>query len=277
MATEAGVAAREPWWQALAEAWARLRGVPLDPLGRPLPRARVRRHDGFVSLQFVRGQTQSRMRGNAPEHLLIDYTRTMLGVLLWNPRPARVGIVGLGGGSQVKFLHRHLAGTRLEVVENHPGVIAVRREFGIPDDDARLEVVLDDGARFVATRPGRFDLLLVDGYDARGIPASLATVEFHRACRAALAPGGALASNLHGDQPAPHVERLREAFGQGRVRVVEEPRMNNRVVFAWVGDAPGDGALDAACNALSAEGARELRPALARVARELARPDPWTP
>src|SRR5690606_41117238 len=100
MATEAGVAAREPWWQALAEARARLRGVPLDPLGRPLPRARVRRHDGFVSLQFVRGQTQSRMRGNAPEHLLIDYTRTMLGVRLWNPRPARVGIVGLGGGSQ---------------------------------------------------------------------------------------------------------------------------------------------------------------------------------
>lgn len=256
----------------LSSWFARLRGTGgVDPTGLPLPPARLHRHDGYVSLQFRRGQTQSRMRGAEPDRLLIDYTRTMLAALLWRPCPARIGIVGLGGGSQVKFLHRHLAQARLEVVENHPGVIALRREFGIPDDDARLEVVLDDGARFIAARPGRYDLLLVDGYDASGIPAALSTPAFHAACRDALAPGGVMASNLHGDDPAPRIERLREAFGAEHVLVVEEEKMSNRVAFAWTGAAPDgrDACVAAVHAALPAPARRELAGVLERIARVL--------
>lgn len=258
----------------LAEAFARLLGAgPRDPEGRRLPAARLREHGGYVSLQFRRGQTQSRMRGDAPDHLLIDYTRTMLAALLWRPRPARIGLVGLGGGSQVKFLYRQLPGVRLEVAENHPGVIALRRAFGIPDDDARLEVAFDDGARFVAARPGRYDILLVDGYDAAGIPVALATAEFHRACRDALGPGGVLASNLHGGDPAVHVERLRAVFGADRVLVVEEQKMSNRVAFAWTGAPPAgdDACVEAARRSLDAEGRRTLGPSLERVAHALRR------
>lgn len=258
----------------LAAAFARLRGAgPRDPDGRRLPDAGLREHAGYVSLQFRRGQTQSRMRGDAPDHLLIDYTRTMLATLLWQPRPARIGLVGLGGGSQVKFLYRQLPGARLEVAENHPGVIALRRAFGIPDDDARLEVVFDDGARFVAARPGRYDILLVDGFDAGGIPVALSTPAFHRACRDALVPGGVLASNLHGGDPAPHVERLREAFGEDRVLLVEEPNMSNCVAFAWTGAAPtgDDACVEAARTGLDAEGRRTLAPSLERVAHALRR------
>src|SRR5690606_4896620 len=104
MTTEAGVAGGNSWWRALADLFARLRGAgPRDPTGLRLRPARVRERDGYVSLHFIRGQTQSRMRSDAPEHLLIDYTRTMLAALLWRPKARRIGIVGLGGGSQVKF------------------------------------------------------------------------------------------------------------------------------------------------------------------------------
>ncbi|MGY0651268.1 spermine/spermidine synthase domain-containing protein [Luteimonas sp. A537] len=260
------------WFGRLAEAFARLRGAgPLDPTGLRLPPARLHQYKGYVSLHFRRGQTQSRMRGDTPDRLLIDYTRTMLAALLWQPRPRRIGIVGLGGGSQVKFLHRQLPGARLEVVENHPGVIALRRSFGIPDDDARLEVAFDDGARFIAARPGRYDLLLVDGYDAAGIPEALSTPAFLRACRDALATGGVMAANLHGDGCAPYIMQLREAFGGDRVRVVQEAEMSNRVVFAWTGDEPcGDSAtLDAARAVLGDEAWQELAPAFEQVAREL--------
>lgn len=263
------------WFGRLAEALARLRGTgPLDPHGVRLPPARLHRYKGYVSLHFRRGQTQSRMRGDTPDRLLIDYTRTMLAALLWQPRPRRIGIVGLGGGSQVKFLHRHLPGARLEVVENHPGVIALRRSFGIPDDDARLEVAFDDGARFIAERPARYDLLLVDGYDERGIPEALSTTAFLQACRDALLPGGVMASNLHGADPAPYLERLRAAFGAGHVLVLEETKMSNRIAFAWTGDAPvaNHATVRAARSALSGETAgRELEPVLERVALALRR------
>ncbi len=262
------------WFGKLAEGLARLRGGKVvDPTGLSLPPARLRRHNGYVSLQFRRGQTQSRMNGDRPEVLLVDYTRTMLAALLWQPRPARIGIVGLGGGSQVKFLHRHLAGASIEVVENHPGVIALRRDFGIPDDDDRLEVCLDDGARFIAARPDRYDVLLVDGYDDRGIPESLATPAFHRDCRLALAPGGVLASNLHCDDPGPYATRLVEAFGQEQVLLVSEQKMNNHVAFAWMGGAPdgGDACMEAVQAALPDAARRELASVLERVASELRR------
>lgn len=273
MATEVGVADGQSRWRRLVQAFAQLWGTgPLDPTGLRLPAARLRRYKGHVSLHFIRGQTQSRMRADAPDHLLIDYTRTMLAALLWQPRPMRIGIVGLGGGSQVKFLHRHLPQARLEVVENHPGVIALRRAFGIPDDDPRLEVTLDDGARFIARRPERYDLLLVDGYDAQGIPPALSTPAFLQACRDALLPGGVMAANLHGGNPSAYLECLRAAFGIGHVLVLEEARMDNLVVFAWTGDAPDGSDADVATAqaALSGEGARrQLAPALDRVARAL--------
>jgi len=275
MTTEAGVAGGNSWWRALADLFARLRGAgPRDPTGLRLRPARVRERDGYVSLHFIRGQTQSRMRSDAPEHLLIDYTRTMLAALLWRPKARRIGIVGLGGGSQVKFLHRHLPLARLEVVENHPGVIALRRTFGIPDDDSRLEVTHDDGARFIAARPGRYDLLLVDGYDEHGIPDALSTPAFLRGCRDALLPGGVMASNLHGADPAPYLERLREAFGPAQVLVLEEAKMSNRIAFAWTGEAPAatPSTVRAAQSALSGAAAgRELEPVLDRVALALRR------
>lgn len=251
-----------------------MRGDALrDPTGLPLQEARLRRHGDFVSLQFTRGQTQSRMLANAPGRLLIDYTRTMLAALLWQPRPARIGMVGLGGGSQAKFCHRHLPHSRIEVVENHPGVIALRREFGIPDDDARLRVVLDDGARFLHAHPGRFDVLLVDGYDPGGIPEALSTQAFYNDCRAALAGGGVMAGNLFCADPEPHVARLRRSFGEDRVLVLEEAKMSNRVAFAWVGEMPAgdDECIERVQAALPAEALRELAPSLERVAGTLRR------
>ena len=57
---------------------------------------------------YVERVTQSRMRAGAPDELVVDYTRTMLGALLLHPAPRRIGMVGLGGGSQAKFCLRHL-------------------------------------------------------------------------------------------------------------------------------------------------------------------------
>ena len=195
----------------------------------------VRRRGHTTELQFVRGVSQSRMVTRDPDRLLIDYTRTMLGALVLAPRPRSIGMIGLGGGSQAKYCYRHLPEARIQVAENNPHVLALRRKFRVPDDDARFHVLLDDGARFLQERRGRFDLLLVDGYDETGIPAALSTPEFYGDCRASLAEGGAAAFNLYCADAAAHVERLRGAFGEDRVLVIEEPRQSNRVAIAWTG------------------------------------------
>ncbi|NZA27079.1 transferase [Luteimonas sp. SJ-92] len=244
-------------------------GAGHDVAGKRLRRPFVRSYGRYTSLQFTRRQTQSRMLTDAPDVLLIDYTRTMLGALLLRPRPATIGMVGLGGGSQAKFCYRHLPQARIEVVENNPHVIRLRRRFGIPDDDDRLRVFLDDGARFVSARRGRYGLLLVDGYDETGIPAPLATQQFYDDCRDALADGGVAAFNLFCADALDHVARLRCSFGAGRVLVVGEAKMSNRVAFAWTGSTPAADALQPqrALDALPAAAREELAPVFARVAQ----------
>lgn len=237
----------------------RLRNLRSAPASSAPGRPFIRRRWNTTELQFARDVAQSRMLTFAPDKLLIDYTRTMLGALVLVPRPRSIGMVGLGGGSQAKFCYRHLPDARIEVVDNNPQVIALRRKFRIPDDDARFHVALDDGARWLKARRAHFDLLLVDGYDPSGIPAALSSQQFYGDCRAALTDGGAVAVNLYCDDPQRHIDRLRHSFGRRRVVVVEETRQTNCVAWAWVGTP----APEAAPMALSAAGQRELAASLA--------------
>jgi spermidine synthase len=218
---------------------------------------------GTIDLRFASGVAQSRMRRNAPDLLVVDYTRTMLAALLWQPAPRRIGIVGLGGGSQAKFLHRHFPQACIEALEISPKVLAMRELFQVPPDDARLQVQLADAAQFLPAHPARYDLMLVDAYDARGIPAALSTPAFQVACRDALTPGGALATNLYCDDFHLHFERLHTAF-EGRVLLFDEPRQSNRVAFAWNGaHSPQDA--EQVLATLPPAAAAQLRTAFRRV------------
>lgn len=218
---------------------------------------------GTLDLRFANGVAQSRMRRKDPDWLEVDYTRTMLAALLWQPAPARIGIVGLGGGSQAKFLHRHLPQVSIEALEVSAEVLALRGRFQVPPDDGRLVVHHVDAADFLPRHPGRYDLLLVDAYDAQGIPPHLGTSQFHAACRDALTAHGVLATNLYCDDHAAHFARLRSAFA-GRALLVEEPRQSNRVAFAWKGDLPPRRAGEV-LDALPPQAAMQLRRSFRRV------------
>jgi len=50
-------------------------------------------------------------------------------------------MIGLGGGSLVKYCLAALPDTAVTVVEIKPAVIALREAFGIPPDGPRLRVV----------------------------------------------------------------------------------------------------------------------------------------
>lgn len=253
------------WWSWIK---ASVRGLapqdPQDPQAARPARVVVQSDWRGAELRFKSGTAQSRMSRWAPDRLVVDYTRTMLGSLLLTPDPRDVGMVGLGGGSQAKFLHRHLRGARVEVFECDAEVLALRRRFRIPDDDARLVVRHADAARALRARVGAYDLLLVDGYDVHGIPEGLSTQRFYADCRNALRAGGALAVNLYDTAHAAHVQRLRLAFGAANVWVVEEERQSNRVAFARVPPAP-DAAPTPASPALAPRGARELADVFARL------------
>ncbi|MDQ3059077.1 MAG: fused MFS/spermidine synthase [Pseudomonadota bacterium] len=223
---------------------------------------------GSKSLHFTHGELQSMMLTDHPWRLELDYTRTMMGFLLFNPAPRHIGMIGLGGGSLVKFCHRHLKASRMTVLEINPHVIALRHEFQVPDDDERLSVIAADGALFLQTEAPAFDVLLVDGFDHDGQPAALCSQRFYDDCLAALAPGGLLAVNLHYQHPDYPllVERIERSFAGNAVEVVVEEKTNS-IVFASRGPAisPRRLSLQRSLAGLDDEARQQLKPELGRV------------
>ncbi|WP_035878330.1 fused MFS/spermidine synthase [Cupriavidus sp. amp6] len=189
-----------------------------------------------LSLHFDALATQSLMSRKDPDKLVLGYTRTMMGFLLLHPAPARISMIGLGGGSLAKYCYRHLANTRVVVIEINPAVIALREQFQIPPDNERLEVVCADGAEYVANQNARPDVILVDGFLADGMPVQLGTADFYAACHARLADNGVLVANfLDSDPDIPlYLEEAGTAFGQSMSLSLAEDSANY-TLFAWKG------------------------------------------
>jgi spermidine synthase len=211
--------------------FARIRAQLLDGT---YPRPFVLEEQGSRSLHFSRSLVQSGMRLDAPWELEFAYTRHMMSFLLFVPEPREILVLGLGGGSLVKYCHRHLAGARLTVVEIDPDVLAFRGEFRVPPDDERLRVRLGDAAEHVAHASGAADVILMDAFDREGVAPSLSARDFCADARAALTRRGVLVANLVGEdrRRMAHLERIHAAF-DGNVILVPVEEDGNHVAFAF--------------------------------------------
>lgn len=220
------------------------------------------------SLHFTLGELQSRMRLDNPCGLEVDYTRTMMGFLLFNPSPAHIGMIGLGGGSIAKFCHRFLPASRMTVLEINPHVIALRNDFQVPPDDGRFTVIAADGAMYLQSQAPRYAALLVDGFGPDGQPAALCSQRFYDDCLAALPGGGVLVVNLHYDHPDYPLlfERIRRSFGGNAVGIVTLEKSNS-IVFAHSGPpiSPQALSLTGSLAGLDAQARATLKPELARL------------
>jgi spermidine synthase len=228
----------------------------------------VHRTPTSQALQFSISELQSRMDLRRPDALDLEYTRLMMGFLLFSPAPARLAMIGLGGGSIAKFCHRQMPATHVHVVEINPHVIALRDDFQVPPDGPRFAVELGDGADFVCGAPARFDVLLVDGFDYDGLPDGLCSQPFYDHCGETLAPGGLLVANLHRGHPqyAEQLERIRRSFA-GAALAVSDNDGSNSIVFASKGQAllsTSRGPLRRPVG-LSGEAWKSLQPAQARI------------
>lgn len=212
------------------------RSEPTDP---PRPALLVRTRGNRRTLEFQDGDIQSEMLLSNPDALVLDYARAMMCFALFVPDPRHILMVGLGGGSLAKFCYRHFPGTRITVLEISAEVIALRDQFCVPADDARLRIVHTDAADYIGAAPASFDVVLVDGFDAAGMPEALGSAQFYGACRRALRPGGVLVANILAYDPAHDalVTRVRDTFG-GRVCDFPGIAGNNHLLFALKA-APG--------------------------------------
>ncbi len=227
---------------------------------------------GVRYLHFGSLWIQGAMRIARPWHLELDYTKEMMASLLLREDsqfPRRVLLIGLGAASLTKFLYRNYPLAKLTVVEIEPRVVAAARQFfKLPDDPKRLNIVIADGAQFIAGNDKSYDLILVDGFDEDARPGELDTLPFYQMCRARLNDNGVMAVNLLGRSRGhtASLERLREAFDT-RALAFPSCDSGNVIALAATGDPIRIGLddLKEQAEALKEETGLNLLPTLARI------------
>ena len=158
----------------------------------------------------------------------------MMAFLLFHPRPKRIELIGLGGGSLIKFCYHRMPGTQLTAIELDPDVIALRDTFLLPEDGPRLQVLNVDGAEYLEQAEKGIDVLLVDAFDKTGFAPSLANREFFENAFAKLAGNGILVINLAGEKDT-YAGLIGEAMHvfDDQVIVISVPEDGNHILYAF--------------------------------------------
>ncbi len=113
-----------------------------------------------------------------------------------NPEIKNVLVIGAGDGGTVRELARYDTIEHIDMVEIDERVVEVSKEFlqqtACSLDDPRVNIVYDDGLRFVRRKENCYDLIIVDSTDPFGPGEGLFTSEFYGNCFNALTENGIL-------------------------------------------------------------------------------------
>ncbi|MFZ6184705.1 spermidine synthase [Nannocystis pusilla] len=246
---------------------ARVRGRKiLAEVTSPYSKIRVQQTGTKRSLGFIRKRGDEFVQTivdladpDAPAH---SYVESMTAPFMVLEDPRRLLVVGLGGGTMIRYLHSRVPAAQIDAVEIDPEVVRLAGEwFGVVPGP-RLRIFTDDAVRFIAGEGESYDVIWLDafldpgapGTDNSGVPEELRGLGFLRRVEARLNPGGVAAFNIHHlTGYDAHVNAIAEVFPH--VLVVRRPGSSNWIVLALTADeAPAAEALRSRAAALDALG-----------------------
>lgn len=191
--------------------------------------------DGIRQLHLGSKTVQSGMLVQSPVVLVFNYSRALMYFLLFSENVKDLLMIGLGGGSVTKYMHAYCPDINQTVVEINQKVVDVARShFFLPENDERLNVIKGDGLHYMENNPLSRDCLMIDGFDADGIPDGFCTPDFFDLCYDVLKDNGVFLINLWGSDKNfdIYLQRLEQTF-LGRVLVLPTGKPGNIIVFAF--------------------------------------------
>lgn len=191
--------------------------------------------DGVRSLYLGSTTVQSSMRVKAPYALELAYSRGMMCFLLFSNKVKNALSIGLGGGSVQKYIWQNCPEISQTVVEINPQVIATAcSHFYVPANDERLHIIEGDGIAYLARNRNSVELLMIDAFDALGIPPEFCTQDFFDSCEMTLKDDGLFAINLWGSDKNfdVYLRRIEQSF-ENRVLILPTGKPGNIVVFGF--------------------------------------------
>lgn len=157
-------------------------------------------------------------------------------------------VIGGGDGGILREALRHPV-DRVTMVEIDASVVELCTTY-LPSisngafDDPRTNLVIADGARFMAEENDRFDVIIVDSTDPMGPGEVLFTSEFYGHCKSRLTDGGVIVTQsgvamIQGDELTTTVRRLGEHFADASAYIAPVPTyIGGFMALGWGTDNP---------------------------------------
>ena len=194
---------------------------------------------------------QTCMKIAAPDELVFNFTKMMLGALYLDPNPKDILIVGFGGGTLASALHKLVPDARIDAVEVDRAVIAVADKFFNVRPSERLAIHEADGRTFVKRQIGKktYDLVMLDAFDEDYIPEHMLTREFLGEVKQIMKPNAVLAANTFTGSGLYDHESVTYAASFGEFYNL---KTNNRVILTRLDGRPPMSAIEANAKKLDA-------------------------
>lgn len=133
-----------------------------------------------MSLYFDKDSLQSKMLRKYPEALALSYTRYMLFSLITNI-PRKVLLIGLGGGSFVRFFNHFFPEVNITAVEPNEEVINIAKTY-FDISQNKCNIHCGCGHEYLKASDETFDLILIDAFDNNGMAKSIYNEDFFTQC-----------------------------------------------------------------------------------------------
>nr|VFK49342.1 MAG: spermidine synthase [Candidatus Kentron sp. TC]VFK52485.1 MAG: spermidine synthase [Candidatus Kentron sp. TC]VFK64946.1 MAG: spermidine synthase [Candidatus Kentron sp. TC] len=134
--------------------------------------------------------------------------------LMAHPAPSRVLIIGGGDGGALREVLKHERVETIRLVEIDPLVVETCQRFfpGVASGfgDPRVEILYDDGARFIANTQEKFDIVLSDSSDPVGPAEVLFQRSFYQDAFNALDENGIFVAQS--ESPLFHADYVRRIY-----------------------------------------------------------------
>jgi len=164
----------------------------------------VGERNGLRCMRFIKrlndggGQSQSCVDLDNKNHLYFSYTRALMSALFLKPKPERILIIGLGGGSLPSAITKILPDSQIDVVEIDPAVTRIAEQYFFFKKSDKVLVHEADGRVYVkhaSLKNEKFDIVILDAFNGEYIPEHMLTVEYLKEVKSIIAKEGVLAVN----------------------------------------------------------------------------------
>lgn len=151
----------------------------------------------YRSLYFQNNVLQSRMDRQYPERLCLSYTEYMMLPLLFEhyTQPQRILIIGVGGGSFIRFFEHYYSSAKIIGIEFSQRVLDIAQEHFLLKTNSQVQLICDCGRSFLENCTEDFDLILIDAFDHKGMAETIYSTPFFALCAEHLTSGGIVSCN----------------------------------------------------------------------------------